>query len=131
MWAGDWAGFYVTPARTQIKYFTVNISVQGCGNFTITYQLLVPITNGKFSFGGTFHASGIFATPTSAHGTVGFTSYKIPGCGTISGDKPWSATWKNSNQTNITALSGEENSITFTPEAGQDLPTFTVDPVNP
>jgi hypothetical protein len=98
--------FYVTPAQTSVKNFAIYISVTGCGSYKITRTTEVPIVSNQFSFSGTFYASGTFDSTTSAHGTLGLSSFYISGCGSVSGGPySWTATWQNSSQPTIVALS--------------------------
>jgi len=133
-WEGNWGLFEVTPARNSLMYYTIYFSVRCCGNYSVTRTGPVPIKNDKFSFSGTFHADGTFGTLTSVRGTLGFSSYYIPGCGYISGNVPWKAAWYSSaSPVNLPAPGAGEDSITRIPasEKDKDLPTFTVDPVKP
>jgi hypothetical protein len=129
LWGGLGISFYVTPSLNRVQLFRLVFHVDGCGNYSIVQKMLIPIVNNRFSFSGTFHASGVFVTPTRVQGTVGFSSYTIPGCGTLNGNLPWSAIWENA----VAPMDSEENSVTITPIQGprQDLPTFTVDPIKP
>jgi hypothetical protein len=79
--------------------FAIRISVPACGiSGTLTHATLVSIVNHQFSFGGTFYASGTFDTATSAHGTLGLSSFYIPNCGYLTDSFSWTSTWLNSNQ---------------------------------
>jgi len=64
----------------------------------VTNPASVPITNDRFSFGGSFYASGTFNSRTTASGAFGFSGFYIPNCGTVTGTGSWSATWQNSSQ---------------------------------
>ena len=99
-----WHEFYVTPAHNNVDNFSVDISVTGCGSYTITHLPLVPISAKHFSFTGPFYASGTFSTASKATGQDGLSSFYISGCGTVSGG-PWAytAVWKNTTQPAIVA----------------------------
>jgi hypothetical protein len=134
LWQGSWPQFYITPDQKSVKNFSVYISVNGCGNYRITSPLLVPIVNGEFSFGGAYYASGYISTTSHIEGTsVGFSSFYIPGCGSISGGLVgWGADWINASQPSSVTSAGEEPTvIKVAPIPGEILPTFTVDPIKP
>jgi hypothetical protein len=104
---GFWKGatdpveFYVTSDRAYVDDFAITISVPACGisKLKITHTSAVHISNDKFSFSGSFYASGTFNSATSATGTTGLNNLYIPGCGYITaGPWPWSATWQHSSQ---------------------------------
>lgn len=93
--------FYVTPDRAFVDEFTIQVEVDGCGNFTITHIVPEKIADMKFTFSGPFYASGTFSSDKNASGTLGLNDYDLSdwGCGFVTGG-PWSweANWKNSNQ---------------------------------
>jgi hypothetical protein len=126
-WKGYGVDFYVTPSRTSVQNFSIYISVSGCGNYRITYPVLVPIVNGKFMFTGTFYGSGSFISATQGSGQFGLTGFYIPGCTYVSGGPySWSATWLSPDQPDPSLASPP---VLLLP--GLDAPflgPFTVDP---
>jgi hypothetical protein len=129
-WKSSWTDFYITPDMANVKAFSIYISVSGCGNYKITHSALAPVIDRKFSFGGSFHAQGTFATTgLSASGTAGLNDFYIPGCGYISGGPfPWTATWKSVGQPD------PAGAIEFLPLPGPEgtFPgPFIIEPVQP
>lgn len=106
---------YVTPDSAYVRNFAIWVFVEDgpCRGQTwkIRRMTSVPITNGRFAFGGEFYASGTFNSATTARGIFGLNRFTIPGCGTYTSDIPltWSATWRSSAQP--TALSGDELNV--------------------
>jgi len=90
--------FLVTSDRTHISDFTVYFTVQGCPDeYSITNSNIEPIVNKQFdftAFNGTFYASGVFNSSTDASGIVGVNDFNIPGCGLVTGESTWVATWQ-------------------------------------
>jgi uncharacterized repeat protein (TIGR01451 family) len=89
--------FYVTSDRASVSQFAIYVSLEGCGDYKITKNVLVPISNNQFSFSGSFYASGTFSSQTAASGQSGLSSFG-PICGYLwnGGPWPWTATWRNS-----------------------------------
>lgn len=103
-WEGPHMGFYVTPDRSHVDDFAINVSVTGCGDYKITHTLQEPIKNGEFSFSGGLHASGAFSSGTAASGSTGLDDLNIPGCGLVSGGPwPWEANWQSISQPSATS----------------------------
>jgi hypothetical protein len=99
LWQGPYETFYVTPAQNAVDKFTTYINVNQCGNYAITRHEPVPINDNAFAFSGSFYASGNFHDTTHAGGTVGLSSFYIPGCGYVSGGPyVWDASWQNESQ---------------------------------
>jgi N-acetylneuraminic acid mutarotase len=95
-WSGQGVSFTVTIDRKYVQNFSVTLSISGCGTATITHVSPEPqISNNKFSFSGSFYASGTFTSETAANGTGGLSNYYLPGCGTINGTFTWSANWQH------------------------------------
>lgn len=90
--------FLVTSDRTHLNDFTVYFTVEGCpGEYSVTNSNLVSIVNKQFNFtafNGTFYASGTFDSSTDANGIVGVNKYNVPGCGLVTGESSWAATWQ-------------------------------------
>ena len=130
--AGYWKGyaydFYVAPSRTSVNKFSIYIYVNGCGNYKITNNNLVPVVNGKFRFTGTYYASGTFSSQTGASGMLGLKYFYIPGCGYVSGGPySWSATWRSSAQPDPLM---DAPSLLLLPELDAPLVgPFTVEPL--
>jgi hypothetical protein len=87
--------FYVTADRAYVDDFAIYVEVlPDCGVWKITHLTQEPITANYFSFTGPFYASGTFSSETAASGTLGLSSFPIPGCGLVSGGPfAWSANW--------------------------------------
>lgn len=90
--------FLVTSDRTHLGDFTVYFTVEGCpSEYSVTNSNLEPIVNKQFNFAafnGTFYASGTFNSSTDANGIVGVNKYNVPGCGLVTGESSWAATWQ-------------------------------------
>jgi hypothetical protein len=104
-WESDYSydAFYVNTSSSAVKNFSVKISVEGCGNYTITRTTDVPITSNQFSFSGPFYvSSGTFTSATTATVTYGLTDFPITDCGYITGG-PWTEpfSWLNSSQPSV------------------------------
>jgi hypothetical protein len=100
---------YVTPDSTGVRRFAIFVTVDDCGGRTYKIYRTVrdPIANNRFSFSGSFYASGRFNSATTASGTTGLRSFYISGCGYVTGGPwSWSATWRSSAQP--TAASADE-----------------------
>jgi len=130
LWNGLGLQFYVPLTRAYINNFSIRIYVTGCGYYTITHtKPVVPISNKRFSFYGTFSAFGTFTDPTHISGKLGLSYYYISGCGYVSGGPfSWTATWKNSTQP--TALTMAEVTP-FVVEAGGGPDYYSVEHVDP
>ena len=99
LWSGFGLEYYVTPDSANVDNFTIFIEVNGCGNFALVNNPLVPITNDAFAFSGPLFANGLFTSLTRATGQVGLDRFNISGCGTVSGGPfAWDADWTNSSQ---------------------------------
>ena len=111
--------FYVTADRGYVDDFAIYVEVlPNCGVWKITHLTQERITANSFSFTGPFYASGNFNSQTAASGTLGLSSFPIPGCGNVSGGPfAWSANWMH----NILLTSREAA------ESNQVVPT---DPAN-
>jgi len=97
-WAGGGLDFYITT-KAKVSSFTIYITINGCGNYKITYTPLVNITNNAFSFGGPFYANGKFITVSQSQGILGLNSLLIANCGYLSaGPFTWTGSWVNKNQ---------------------------------
>jgi len=91
--------FYVTMDRSYVDDYAIYVYVSGCGTYKITHAPTVPIIDDQFSFTGSFYASGMFNSETTASGADGLDRFNIPGCGLVSGGPwSWSATWQNDSQ---------------------------------
>jgi hypothetical protein len=100
-WQGSGGGveFYVTSDQAYVDNFAIYITVQGCGNYKITYDPPVPIVDKQFSFSGTFYANGTFSSSTACSGAAGLDHFPIAGCGLVSTGGPfaYSATWQHAS----------------------------------
>jgi len=90
--------FYVTTDSRYVDNFAIYISVSGCGNYKITYNPLVRISNKAFAFTGKFYANGTFDTYNTAHGKTGLKKFYISGCGNVSGSMSYTSAWYNNSQ---------------------------------
>ncbi|MEK6754211.1 MAG: choice-of-anchor Q domain-containing protein [Chloroflexota bacterium] len=128
-WNNPGLEFYVINASPKVDNFAIYIRVNGCGNYKITHTLLATISNKQFSLTGNFYANGTFINLTTAQGTLGLSSFYIPGCGYVSGGPfPWTATWKNANQPDVMLNEGDILEFTVTPELITPFELFTIDP---
>jgi len=106
-WKNGGMEFYVTSDRAYVDDFAIFISVPECGisSAKITHTSPAPISNNRFSFSGSFYASGTFHSGTTASGTLGLDDFYIEGCGWISGGPwSWNASWQHSLQSVSTPL---------------------------
>ncbi|MGC1377461.1 MAG: C39 family peptidase [Anaerolineales bacterium] len=103
---GSWNSFYVTANQASVSKFAIVISVSGCGTYKISRTVLSSIVSNKFSFTGSFYATGTFTTTLAAHGTTGLSSFPISGCGNVStgGAVAWSSTWRSAAQPTVATL---------------------------
>lgn len=93
--------FEVSADHTQVDYFLMKFTVEGC---TGTYEIKVsgaPIENGRFNINAlnqTFRAGGVFDTNRTASGTVEFSRYFIEDCNgknlILSGSEKWTGFYK-------------------------------------
>ncbi len=99
-WSGQGVEFYVTPDRQNVRNFTLKFTLQNCaGTHTVTQPSNAAISNDKFSFGGSFYASGTFNSTTSASGSGGLNNYYLSECGfEITTSFNWAASWQNNSQ---------------------------------
>jgi hypothetical protein len=99
-WSGQGVEFYVSPDSKNVRNFTVKFSLQNCpGTHVVTQSGDTTIIDNKFSFGGSYYASGTFTSITAANGTVGFDNYYLSECGfDITTSIPWNAAWQNNSQ---------------------------------
>jgi hypothetical protein len=92
--------FYVSSDSAQVNNFAIYVNLPGCAsNYKITNSAPALISNDQFSFSGSFYASGMFNSSTTASGQDGLTHYG-PVCGSYwrGGPWSWSATWQHSAQ---------------------------------
>jgi len=129
-WSGAGIDFYVTK-QGMVDKFSVYVYVGGCGNYKITYTRPLTIEKSRFSFKGSFNASGVFSSLTKASGRLGFRSYFLPGCGSITGGPfSWKSAWRNSTQPLLVKTIGLEPILVApVPEAQGDF--ITIEPVAP
>jgi Zn-dependent metalloprotease len=128
-YSGTGVGFTVLSNLTQVKSFFIVVNLPGCGTYQITHTVLAPIASKKFSFGGSFYASGAFSSSSAAAGKTGLSKFG-PICGYVwtGGPFAWSATWKHALQASGTAQKdGPANLIEPTTEQG----AFTIEKVGP
>jgi len=113
-WVGTYGDFYVTPDRAYVDDFAIYVDVLNCGIFKITHTAPVQIASGQFSFSGPFHASGTFASSTSASGDEGLTNFYIPDCGGYLTIQPvaWNANWYSNAQPAFDEATAEPNVVT-------------------
>ncbi len=99
-WSGQGVEFYVSPDRQNVRNFTLKFTLQNCaGTHTVTQPTDAAISSDKFSFSGSFYASGTFNSTTSASGSGGLNNYFLSECGfEITTSFNWSAAWQNSSQ---------------------------------
>jgi hypothetical protein len=107
--SGSTAEFYVTTDPASVNEFAIRVSVTGCASYKITRTASVPITNGQFSFTGSFYASGTFNNTTTCNGTTGLNNFYISECGYVTGGPyAYTATWQHA----AVASSGESYGLT-------------------
>jgi len=130
-WGGSGLEFYVTANQARVDNFAIYIRVTGCGHYKITHGPLTPIVDRKFLFTGSFYASGVIDTATRAHGTLGLTSFLIPGCGRVSGGPfAWIAAWKNALQPAV-SLPGDVAPVLVEPTLEAVPGAYSVERVDP
>jgi fluoride ion exporter CrcB/FEX len=133
-WLGAYNYFYVSASQTIVTKFTVGISVPACGiSGTITRGGTLPIVSKKFSFTGTFYATGAFANTLRASGIDGLSRFYIAGCGYVSGGPwRWSTAWKSATMS-AEVVEADATTAAFHPgqviESG--LATLTINTVEP
>jgi hypothetical protein len=99
-WSGQGVEFYVTPDSKSVRNFAVKFSLQDCpGTHVVTQSGNTTIIDNKFSFGGSFYASGTFTSTSAANGSGGFNNYFLSECGySLNTSFTWSAAWQNNSQ---------------------------------
>jgi len=125
-WSGPGMEFYVTPDQAHVTNFAIYVNVKSCGTYKITHIAAMSSLYGKFTFGGSFYATGIFDTVKSAHGILGLLDYIPTGCGKLvtTGSLSWKATWKNATQPAV------EFSADVTPDLALPWPQTYPEPYN-
>jgi hypothetical protein len=101
--------FYVSTDRASVVKFTIYVNIP-CTTLKIYRTVPSTITNNRFSFTGSYYASGTFDSASSAHGTVGLNKYYTSACGggyITGGPWSWTATWKSSAQPSVIANTAE------------------------
>jgi hypothetical protein len=132
--AGFWqesdslAEFYVTTNQANVDNFAIYIDLtgSGCSTYKITHNTPEPIANNKFSFTGSYYASGTFNTTTNAAGTVGLNNFFITGCGYVTGTASWTAAWKDTSQPFAIVPTGGAAAVIVPALQGSGYHTFEV-----